>query len=266
MRSSASAWAGEGNRVGSWTPDGRFLDVGEEGGQAVELAGFVRVELVVVALGAADGRREPDRRHVPHAVGGILGHVFLGLSAPLLGRLQQAVVARGDACLVGRAVHQVAGELLDREAVERLVGVERTDHVVAKEVEVDMIVAVIAGRVGEADQVEPEDRHPFAEMGRSEQPVDQPLVSIGPVVVHEGVDLGGRRGQADQVEAEPADQGSPVGLRGRLELLGGEPGPDEPIDFVGQAPAGRARPERRVASAEDRPSALSTRPLRRSSA
>ena len=80
-----------------------------------------------------------------------------------------------------RAIHQVAGKLLDREAVERLVGVERTDHVVAKEVKVDMIVAVIAGRVGETDQVEPEDRHAFAVVRRREQPVDEPLVSVGPV-------------------------------------------------------------------------------------
>ena len=81
---------------------GGFLHVGEERGQAVKLAGLVRVELVVVALGAAHGRPQPDRRNVPHAVGGILGHVFLGLCPPLLGRLEQPVIARGDAGLFGR--------------------------------------------------------------------------------------------------------------------------------------------------------------------
>ncbi len=81
---------------------------------------------------------------------------------------------------VGRAGQQVAGELLDREPVERLVGVECADHVVAEEVEVDVIVAVVAGGVGEPDQVEPEDRHPLAEVGRGQQPVDQPLVGVGP--------------------------------------------------------------------------------------
>ena len=77
------------------------------------------------------------------------------------------------------SVEQVAGELLDREPVERLVGVERANHVVAKEVEVDVVVAVIAGGVGEADQVEPEDRHPLAEVGRGQQAVDEPLVGVG---------------------------------------------------------------------------------------
>ena len=63
------------------------------------------------------------------------------------------------------AVDQVAGELLDREPVERLVGVERADHVVAEQPDVDVVVAVIAGGVGEPDQVEPEDGHPFADSG-----------------------------------------------------------------------------------------------------
>ena len=101
--------------------DGGLLHVGEEGGEAVELAGRERVELVVVALGAAHGRAQPDRRDVAHPVGGVLGHVLLGLAAALLGRLEQPVVARGDPRLVGRRGQQVAGELLDREPVERLV-------------------------------------------------------------------------------------------------------------------------------------------------
>ena len=95
---------------------------------------------------------------------------------------------------------------------------------------IDVVVAVIAGGVGEADQVEPEDRHPLAEMGRGQQPVDQPLVGVGAVVADERVDLLGRRGQADQVEAEAADQGRPVGLGRRLEPFGRQPGADEPVD------------------------------------
>ena len=156
---------------------------------------------MVVALGAAQGRAQPDRRDVAHPVGGVLGHVFLGLRPALLGRLEQPVVARGDAGLVGRPRQQVAGELLDREPVERLVGVERADHVVAEQPDVDVVVAVIALRVGEPDQVEPEDRHPLAVVGRGQQPVDQPLVGVGRVVADERVDLLGRGRQADQVES-----------------------------------------------------------------
>ncbi len=51
---------GQGH-AGLAAADGGLLDVGEEGGEAVELAGGERVELVVVALAAAHRGAEPDR-------------------------------------------------------------------------------------------------------------------------------------------------------------------------------------------------------------
>ncbi len=101
-RRRAAACSGSGTGVGFLGADDRLLDVGEEGGQAVELAGGERVVLVVVALGTAHGHAHPDRRDVAHPVGGVLGDVLLGLGPALLGRLEQPVVARGDARLVGR--------------------------------------------------------------------------------------------------------------------------------------------------------------------
>ena len=78
------------------TTDGDFLHVGEERGHRVEVALRDRVELVIVALGAAHRRAEPDTRHIPHAIGGVLRDVLLRLRTALFRRLQQPVVARCD--------------------------------------------------------------------------------------------------------------------------------------------------------------------------
>ena len=104
-------------------------------------------------------------------------------------RLQQAVVAGGDALPHRRIRQQVAGELLDRELVERQVVVERLDHVVAVRRDAVLLVAVVADGVGEAHEVEPPAGHPLAVGGRGEQLVDELLVGVGPIVEHELVDL-----------------------------------------------------------------------------
>ena len=99
-----------------------------------------------------------------------------------------------------------------------------------------MIVAVIARGVGEANEVEPEDRHPLAEMRRCNQPVDQAFVRRAARVVLEVADLerGGR--QPEQVEAQPADERSPVRRRRRLQAVLARPALDEPIDLPAPGP------------------------------
>jgi len=81
--------------------DGTFLDVGEESAELVELFGGERIELVIVAFGAAERQAEPDRGDVADAIGEILGLVLLRLSAAFLRCLQEAIVSRGDT-LLGR--------------------------------------------------------------------------------------------------------------------------------------------------------------------
>ncbi len=103
-------------------------------------------------------------------------------------------------------------------------------------------------------------------MGRCEQPVDQPLVSIGRGVGLEGVDLSGGRGEADQVEADATDQGRAIGLGHGAQALGLQPGQHEMIDRVaGPRPVTHFRRwdarRQRV-----RPVALPLRPLRDPSA
>ena len=93
--------------------------------------------------------------------------------------------------------------------------------------------------------------------------VRKPLVKM---VGEKGIDLGGRRRQADQVEAEAANERTSIGLGRRLELLGHEPGLDETVNFIGEVRSTAHGWQRRSRGAEDKPSALSTRLLRRSSA
>ena len=209
-----------------------LLDVGEEGGHPVEVTSLERVELVVVALRAPHGRAEPGDRHGPDPVPRVLGEVLLGLGAPFASHHIQAVESGGHELLGCRVGQEIAGELFDREPVEGHVAVKGVDHVIAIGEAVLILVAVIAHRVGEPDQVEPGHRHPLAIMGRGQEPVDHLLVCVGGGIGLEGVDLLGRRRQADQVEAESADQGPTVGLGRGLDAPGLERGEDEGVDRI----------------------------------
>ncbi len=73
--------------------DGDFLDVGEEGGEAIEILLLIGIEFVIVALGATERRPEPDDGGVADAVAAVLGEVLLCLSAALLRHHVQAVVS-----------------------------------------------------------------------------------------------------------------------------------------------------------------------------
>ena len=159
--------------------DAPLLDVGEEGAQGVEVLRREGVELVVVALAAVEGRPEPGQAHGADAVGGALGQVLLRLSAPLAGHHVQAVEAGSRELLGRRAGQEVAGQLLDGELVERLVVVERLHNIVAVGPGVLVLVAVEADGIGVAGDVEPVLGHPFTEMGRGEEPVDERLAGVG---------------------------------------------------------------------------------------
>ena len=102
-----------------------FLNVGEESRHAVEVLRAERVELVVVALGASNGRAHPDRSHCPHPVRVVLRTILLGLGAALGAYLVQTIESRRDLLARRRVRQQVAGELLARERVEGKVLVER---------------------------------------------------------------------------------------------------------------------------------------------
>ena len=128
---------------------------------------------MIVALRAAERAAHPDVGHVAHAVGCVDGEVFLFLDAAFVGGLQQAVVAGGDALFERGVWQEIAGELLPGELVEWQIGVEGIDDVVAVRGNAVILVAVIADRIGVADQVQPVAGQSFAEAGRGQQFVDQ---------------------------------------------------------------------------------------------
>ena len=155
---------------------------------------------MVVALRAAGRLAQPRRPDGADAVGQHAGFVVLRLRAAFLGAEQQPVERRADAGLGVRVGQEVAGDLLEGEAVEGLVVVEALDDPVAVGPDVAGVVAVVADRVGEPHHVEPADRHALAVVRAGQQAVDQALVGVGRGVLDERLDLLGRGRQAGQVE------------------------------------------------------------------
>ena len=170
---------------------------------------------MVVAFAAGHGRSEPGGGGGAHAFRLVFGDVFGVLDAAFLGDLVEAVVGGGDLLWQGGIGQQVAGDLLDGELIEGLVGVEGVDDIVAIGRGGAFLVAVVADGVGIAHRIEPGHRHAFAEMGGGEQFVDD-LTDSGLRVFRVGLlkcgHLRGRGRQAGDVEMETAQQGG--GIRG----------------------------------------------------
>ena len=125
-----------------------------------------------------------------------VGRVQLVLVGVVGGDAQEAggdqVVAQGRRPLgrVPPVGQLVAGELLGQEAVEGQVGVEGADDLVAVAplvlAELDGGgVVVAADDIDVAGGVEPVPAPALAEVRRGQQPVDQPLVGVGPRVGEE---------------------------------------------------------------------------------
>ena len=215
--------------------DARLGDVGEERAERIEVAGRDGVELVVVALGAAGRLTEPHGAHGSYPVGEHPRLVVLGLRAPFLGREQKAIEAGGHAGLLGRIRQEIAGDLLDRKPVKRLVVVEALDDVVAVGPDVARGVGVVADRVGKPHDVEPADRHPLAVVRAREEAFDEFVVGVGRLIVHKHLHLLWRRWQAGQVKREPADERAAISLGGKREAHRGQPAPEKVVDRMGVA-------------------------------
>ena len=96
---------------------------------------------------------------------------------------------------------QVAGELLDGEAVVGQVAIEGVDHPIAPGPHLLFRIDLVAVRIGVAGGIEPVDGHALAVARRGEQAVDHLLVGVGGAVGEERIEFGERGRQAGQVEA-----------------------------------------------------------------
>ena len=143
-----------------------FVDIREERAEGEEVALGEGVELMVMALRAARGLTQPGGADRADAVVQHALLVILGLSATFFRGQEQAIEAGADLGLLVGVGQQVAGDLFQGEAVEGFVLVETADDVVAVGPDIARGVAMVADRVGEADDIEPADRHAFAVMRR----------------------------------------------------------------------------------------------------
>ncbi len=138
----------------------------------------------------------------------------------------------------GRRVgaHLVAGQLFEHELRIGHVGVECRDHPIAIRPGVGpRAVCFIAVRFAEPHHVEPVSGPALAVARRSQQSVDEPLVGIARRVGHEGLDLLGRRRQAEQIERGAAYERRAIDLGRGLDAGGLEAGQHECVDRRSQA-------------------------------
>ena len=191
------------------------------------------------------GERADRVRH--HVVAVEVPREFaVGLRLRHLGVPDEIPRPRGDEAErldpVGRAREQpVARDLFLDETRERLVRVQRPDHVVAVGPGVGPeLVLIVTVRVAVVHDVEPVPRPTFTVAGRGEQPVHEPRVGVGRAVAGEGVQLLRRRRQTGEVEIQPPAQRAGVGPGSGPEADGAEFGADKGVDRVRGA-GGRRR-------------------------
>ena len=233
--------------------------VGKEGEQPEVVLLAEGIVLVVVALGAADGAAEPHGGGRVHAIHERFVHRLVGIDTAFFVRHRVAVEAGRDFLILGPLLvaalwQHVAGDLLDRELVERQIAVERVDHPVAILPDAAPVVLLVAVRVGVAGEIQPRTRPPLAVARRGQQAIDDAVVGVRRRVGEEGVELGGRRRKAGQVERDATEERRLRCVRRWRELFTFEPRQHEPVD-------GRARPGRAPDGRELRPRRLHVRPV-----
>ena len=195
---------------------------------------------MIVADGTAGRQPHPDRRRGLGAITGVENEVFLRDRAPLAGRDIAAVEAAGDPIvenLLGRrglAVvgHQIAGQLQDRELVERHVAVECIHHPLPVGPDLAVVVDVDAVGVAVPGIVEPVAAAVLAPLEARKHRVDEPVVGIGVRIGNEGIYDRRLRRQAGEIEREPTGQHAAIGLGRGREAFRFESCEEESIDRV----------------------------------
>ncbi len=215
----------------------------EDAGEGVVVLLRDRVELVVVAAGTTE--REAEER-LAHGVDLVVHHVADDLLLVGVAAVPDAVrekrrgdqSGRIDLSSVG-VRHQISGDLMDDELVEREVAVEGIDDPVAIAPGLGQLATGGAGLrvgvvvVGIAGHVEPVPRPALAIGRRGQEPIDDLLERRGRTIGNERRDLFRGWREAGQVERGATDPGPPVRRMGGCDPLRPRRVQEEGIDLIG---------------------------------
>lgn len=199
-----------------------------------------RVVFVVVALAATQRLAEErgTRRvgEVGHQLVAVLGVLLKDLARTVIGAESQEA-GREEGVHFGfvrrtlRVGQQlVSRQLLDDKLIERFVGVERANHVIAEPPHRRAkLIPLEAVRVGVPHHIEPPPRLTDSILGVSEQAINQPLEGIRRGIAFKLSDLVGSRRQPDQIERHAPQERPTIGLRRGNKVVRNQAGDDEGI-------------------------------------
>ena len=207
-----------------------LVDAVEERGEGVVIGLGDGIELVGVALRAAQRHAQPGRAHGVHAIQHVIDPRFLGVAAAFAVGHVITLEAGRELLLGGRVRQEVAGELLERELVVRRIAIEGFDDPVAPGPVGPGGIRLEAVGVRIAGGVEPPHGHALTIVRRGQQAVDGLLIGRGRTVGEESRGLGFGRRQAGEVEGESAEQGVLGRWLGASQSLGREFLADKGVD------------------------------------
>ncbi len=191
----------------------------EDARQRVVIRSRNGIELVIVATGTADGLCEEG---AADRVDLFIDHIHHQL---LLVLLFQIRVAHRQECggddlpspfLGITGGHQIAGNLLHHEAIQRQIAVEGFDDVIAIAPGITQHKSAQRQRLGIAGDIEPVPTPALAKVRRSEKTIDKFFVSINGLVIDERIDLRRRRRQTNEIKINTANQRDAIGITRRF--------------------------------------------------
>ena len=167
---------------------------------------------MVVALRALNGEAENGAADGVHAVEHGFHAELFGIDTAFFVDMRIAEKAGGDYVRLRVIGKEVAGDLVNDEAVIRQVLVERLNDPIAIEPDFARLVFFVAIGIGVVRGVEPVAGPHFAVVRGSEEAVDLLFVGVGGLVADEGVDFGDGGRQAGEIEREAAEQSDAIGF------------------------------------------------------
>ena len=185
---------------------------------------------MIVTATAANRQAEPNGASRLDAVHDILDARLFRDPAPFAVERMIAMKSGRDFLVERRVRQQVARKLLDGELIERHVRVDRANRPISPRPHRARAVSLIPVRVGVPRGIEPIEHHPFAITRRREQPIHEPLKSIGRRIGEERVHFFQRRWHARQIKRHAPDERRLLSLIRERKSFLREPFCDEGIN------------------------------------